>query len=235
VAVLSISWRQRYNRRAQTNRFLAKGQNHGSSSTQGLDYDGNPFAAFQELMNTYHSPNAYPGYRLPKPRSAYPSGPPLYGEQRQGLNRGANSSARDPAGEFDGTRGMESDHYEWHPYPVTSETSTWNAIPPVDTSGSYMHEGSAEMVMPALCSRIMGFTDLWQEPSFFDYVDRYCNDIGIQDQFGLIWNYTGPIGGNDATDVRYHSDNNHGGSGNGFCLDMWNTYRYPGGRKIIVL
>jgi hypothetical protein len=190
-------------------------QGAGALQTSLTDYYGDPIPSFQEVAQTVYSTNALIDYRLPRPRSSYPSGPPLYGDVRLTELPPSNHSDRDPAGKYDGGK---YDVYEY-PYPWSDETNTWN-----NNGTLYNVKGSAKMVMPVLASHVMGFSNLWQCPSLLDYVDRWGNDLGMYEFFNINSNNTYNAISTFRRDIGGFS-----GSGNGFCHLMWQYYRYPGG------
>lgn len=195
----------------------------GTRSSGDLDYWGDPVPPFQEQANTWYSPNAYDGYLLPRLRSSYPNGVPLYGDPNDSLTPSSNHAKRDPAGKYDGTPGTPANP-TWYPYPVSDVSNTWN-----NNGGDYMAPGSAQMVMPALAARLMGFMERYDCPAMFDYVDRFADD------WGLMLNFNNP-GQNFTRDSLngFRRDIAMGGTGNGFCMYMWDQYRYPGGKKILL-
>jgi hypothetical protein len=188
-------------------------------------------AAFQEINSPWSSPNAFTGYRLPRPRSSYPNGPPIYGDTNPisppSPGYGSNHSFKDPAGKYDAMLGGGA-----YPYPTTDGGNTI-----MSNAGDYMQVASPTMPAVALAIRILGLEQYLgpKGEAFLDYCDRWANDPGLWFYFGDRFNHEGFMPGYNQGDYNYRTDiYGFGGSGNGFCRQMWDTYRYPGGRKILI-
>jgi hypothetical protein len=195
------------------------------TSAEIVDYHadrGNPSRVFQEWTNTGHSTTPYPVYRLPRPRSSYPNGIPLYGDIRETPGPSSNHSTYDPAKEFDG--GITRTGANPYPYETTHGGNTWNA-----NGGDYDAIATTPGIMQVLAARRMGFAHLYKQ-SYLDWIDRWANDPGMWANYiTTTRNYY------QGVDVTYRGDiYGFSGTGNDFCRQMWLTHRYPGGRKCIV-
>jgi hypothetical protein len=200
----------------------------------------NECAAFHEISGCFYSPNAYSGYRLPRPRSSYPNGPPLFGDvsvtSAPSPGYGGNHSFKDPAGKYDAY--PDNDAYNNNPYPATDGGNTIMA-----NAGTYRDIAAPNFMAPCLAIRLLGIEDYLgtYREVFLDWCDRWHNDPGLwcsalTTYFDDRWDYDGPIAPYNTSDMIFRQDKyGYGGTGNGFIQSMWNTYRYPNNsRKIFV-
>lgn len=191
-----------------------------------------PIPVFWENYAIYSSPDAWRDYRYPRPRSSYQDGPPLFGQARYSdwAAYGDGHLDRDSYGQFhsSGTGLAENGNLTW-PYPRTDGANTNMYNVGGVNANTYMQCCSVSTIASAvLTARILGFADRYYSQAVLDMADTWVNDPGLWPYFrtgGYTIDYTG-VG-------TYHGDiYGHGGSGNGFCKQMWDTYRYPGGRKL---
>lgn len=162
------------------------------------DILGERVGAFWEQTTLYHSPSAWTGYALPKPRGDYPNGPPLYGDMIGTLTIGMNNSGRDPLRVYHGTR-AEAIRYPEH------------ALKAADKWGTYMRVSSPSFIGQFIAAKLLGVAQYYPQAAR-DYFEVYINDP-------KLWH------DEDLTLDAYKADvYGFGGSGNGFMRAMWEAY-----------
>jgi hypothetical protein len=155
----------------------------------------------------YHSTNGFSGYRMPRPRSSYPDGIPLFGDP----GTITANSVRDQNGVYDGC-GTKSGANPYTPYPTLGSGSN-----------DYMN-ANACFTAPAfaLCAHLYGFSHLLPK-AYRDFADRWAHDRGLW-SYQTTYNYL-PYTVNFSVN-SFHRDLSYGGSGNAFVAGMWDAYRY---------
>jgi hypothetical protein len=196
------------------------GMKNVASTVTGLtDWESRPCKAFGEIQMMQYAPNLYPGYKLPKARSSYPDGPPIYGDQyisgpgTDGSGRyvgGDNHTIRDPLLQFDAH--VDAGAVYW-PYPRTNH---YNVL--MTNAGAYLPIASRTLPAIVLAAQLMNATSYLPQV-MIDYAYRFRFDKAMYEDFGPDFDYD--------TENVFREDYALGGTGSGWVKDMLTTYLTP--------
>jgi hypothetical protein len=191
-------------------------KNVASTVTGLTDWEGRPVKAFGEIQMMGYANNAYSGYLLPKSRSLYTDGVPLYGDQYttspslDGSGRyiaSGNHTVRDPLQQYDA-------HYDTYwPY---QRTDANNVL--MDNAGAYMPIAARTLPAIVLAAQQLGAT-AYLPQVLIDFAYRFRNDKAMYVNFGVHFDYTTPN--------EFHEDLALGGTGSGWVREMLTTFLEP--------
>lgn len=161
-----------------------------------IDYLAESVGGFWETTSVYNSTNAWSGYALPRSRSAYTAGFPLYGDARQGAGVSGNDSRKDENKVYNGIAYQSTGYGSG-----LSSGAGW---------GDYMH-----LAMPAhagsfIVARLMGIEGYYKnaarEMAYWWLADNQ------------LWQPS-RIGNSALEDIYCY-----GGTGNTFIRSLWTTH-----------
>ena len=187
--------------------------------TGKTDFYGNPLAKWGEINRVYYSMDAHAQYRIPTGYSN-PKGIPLYGDApNQDVTHGhaSNSTARDVNGVYDA-------HNYKHALPTPAYPDIMSDVYELlmvdgeecQTLGSYMYMTSS--MMGNMLSSIAMDDEAFWGGAVLDFALRHANDPQMWGNFGREFDYSNAFENTFRRDIE-----GHGGSGNGWMAQMWDT------------
>jgi hypothetical protein len=201
-------------------------KNIASLSSGLTDWEGRPIPAFGETQMMYYASNAYSGYLLPKDRSLYTDGVPLYGDRylsapsidgsgRYYADSGSNHTIRDPLQQYDAY--VDPGALYW-PY---QRTDANNIL--MDNAGSYLPIASRSLPAIVLAAQQLNAT-AYLPQVMIDYAYRFWNDKAMWVNFGSNFDYD--------TENVFHEDLALGGTGSGWVREMLTDFMEPIGGAV---